>query len=369
MPGRPNNMRLIDRIERERSRSAHPPPPVTYSDFAGLLWLALIAFVLGLGLATYGHVFDSAIPEHDANGCSPEQALSTICPGILMEQEYVVGKTCECLLGPTVRTQAPSFGAVEGWQAGDVAELLKIAQSTVPESGDTSFKSKSGNRLLSKPECVTVYEDIVEKIGSTMSATRYQQLHKCGLRALQRLSPQPHQNKADQASLAAIVEHVASEFASRTAFHVNVLCSVVDTPMLWEHARNSLQEAVESDDITSIPGEQCSDFNATTSCQPASWFACSNATASQRSLLARTSAPSKKTLVSASELLLLQTSPATMYVCVRIRIFAGHCLSLCLRVCEQRLAASPQAHPVLLASQLADTTSQLPILPILLPLL
>ena len=263
-------------------------PEPTRTDVSGLLWVAFFFWLCGAGLVAYGGAFGAvdARASTSASSCPPSQSLHTLCPATPVEREYVAGKASECLLGPGVHMPAPAFGAQLGWGEDARPELLRV-KSAVQHAVDLA--SDAGAGIISPAACHTLCSALAGEIGATRGATRFLKVVECGRHALQRLPAPRASSPTDDALLAAVVRQVSSELALQTPFHVDILCGVIDTPLLWEHARSAVQaeDAGERGDTDGECTGKGSTGDAAASCGLASWQMCSNATDAERALFAR----------------------------------------------------------------------------------
>ena len=275
----------------DQARAGRLTPDPARTGVPGLLWVALVVWLCWAGLGAYGgfrSVDARAAPWAAASSCPPPHSLHTLCPATPVERDYVAGKASECLLGPVVRTRtpAPSFGAQLGW--GEDAELLRV-KSEVQQAVHLASDSGASAGVISPAACHTLCNALAREIGATRSATRFLKVVACGRHALQRLSAPRVSSPADDALLAAVVRQVSSELALQTPFHVDIICGVIDTPLLWEHALGAVQaeDAGERGDKDGECAGKGSTGDAAASCGLASWQMCSNATDVERALFAR----------------------------------------------------------------------------------
>ena len=290
-PRRDGREKLLERIDR--ARVGAPAPERT--DLSPLLWVGLVAWLCGAALVAYG----GAAPAEGARSadwaaaaggaCPPPQSLHTLCPAAPVEREYVAGKASECLLGPAVRTPAPAFGAELGWGEDASPELARVVQSAVQRAVDPAGAAGASAGVISPAACHAVSNALAEELGATRGAARFLQLVQCGRHALQRLPASRAPSPADDALLAAMVTHVSSELALRTPFHVDILCGVIDSPLLWEHARGAVEEdaAGERGNTDRECAGKGSTGDVAASCSLTSWRLCDNATDFERALFAR----------------------------------------------------------------------------------
>jgi len=268
-------------------------PEITRTDVPGLLWVAFVFWLCGAGLVAYRGAFgavDARVATWAAaSSCPPPQSLHSLCPATPVEREYVAGKASECLLGPGVRTRTPTpvFGAHLGWGEDARPELLRV-KSAVQQAVDLASDSGASAGVISPAACHTLCNALAGEIGATRGATRFLKVLECGRHALQRLPAPRASSSTDDALLAAVVRQVSSELALQTTFHVDILCGVIDTPLLWEHARGAVQaeDAGEHGDKDGECAGKGSTGDAAASCGLASWQMCSNATDAERALFA-----------------------------------------------------------------------------------
>ena len=264
---------------RGRGTSASRPAsqPVPWRNFVVLLWLSGIAFGLGLVLVVYGRVAAGHLPapSHDTECPRPD----VLCQQGPFQRTYLVGKASACLLGSAVwepleafRRHAPASWAPHSDSGiGGEADLHNVVRH-VQRATMLAAGVPSGAALFDSASCSALYASLSEQTRISRVSVRFHELQNCGMRALQRVAP-PQTPAMVWGVLHAIVDRVSSEFAIRTPFHRDLLCGVIDDPITWERARNSLRGI----DAWSTPSSEVS-------CSFQTWRDCQNATDSERAL-------------------------------------------------------------------------------------
>jgi len=267
---------MAARIERRRERAGHITAgsrPATWRDFMVLLGLAAVAFVLGLVLLVYARV--SAAYAGASRLDAECGGAAAVCRAAPLERPYVVGKACECLLGPALWEPLQVFAieAPSTWGAAGMHQSLRRAvQEADSTAASTVLADGTAAGALDATACISLYGALEQHVHIKAVASRFRGLLGCGIHALKRLGKQETHGVVNDA-LHALVHRVASEFALRTPFHIEILCGIIDTPVIWERARTALQ---------GTEAGQCTKAHPAGVCARESWRECPDATLSER---------------------------------------------------------------------------------------